>query len=122
MLPRVIILPGNGGCGDGIRESNWYGWMEDELSESQLFREVVLRNMPDPYEAKESIWIPFNDDILKVDENTIVIGHSSGVLKQKHFLKVDGKAMASFNPYTIWAQGLNRQTPTERWIEKAQMT
>lgn len=34
--------------------------------------------MPDPYEAKEHIWMPFIEDVLGVDENTIVIGHSSG--------------------------------------------
>ena len=36
--------------------------------------------MPDPFEAKESEWIPFILDHLKVDESTIVIGHSSGAV------------------------------------------
>ena len=79
-LPRVIILPGNGCPEDSIRECNWYGWMEDELKNSNQFSEVILHDMPDPMEAKETIWIPFIKEKLKVDENTIVIGHSSGAV------------------------------------------
>ena len=52
--------------------------MEEELSRSGLFSEVVLEDMPDPIEAKEDIWIPFITDSLGADEKTIVIGHSSG--------------------------------------------
>ena len=34
--------------------------------------------MPDPNVARESIWLPFIRDVLKADERTIVVGHSSG--------------------------------------------
>mmetsp|Transcript_13874 Transcript_13874/g.22127 ORF Transcript_13874/g.22127 Transcript_13874/m.22127 type:complete len:146 (+) Transcript_13874:469-906(+) len=34
--------------------------------------------MPDPNKARESIWIPFIQDKLKADSNTILVGHSSG--------------------------------------------
>jgi hypothetical protein len=57
---------------------NWYGWLYDELVQSELFAEVILENMPDPIEAKEVIWLPFIQNILNADDNTIVIGHSSG--------------------------------------------
>lgn len=85
MLPRVVILPGNG-CGE-VKDANWYGWMETELSKSGMFSEVVLENMPDPVEAKESIWIPFIKDELQVDSNTIVIGHSSGAVAAMRLLE-----------------------------------
>jgi hypothetical protein len=56
--PRVVILPGNG-CTD-VYESNWYGWLAERLqSMPSFFSEVVLRDMPDPIDAKESIWLPF---------------------------------------------------------------
>ena len=75
---KCIILPGNGCPTGSIRTSNWYGWAEDAIRETQLFDEVILRDMPDPIGAQESIWIPFIKDELKADENTVVIGHSSG--------------------------------------------
>ena len=34
--------------------------------------------MPDPYVARASEWIPFIHNSLKVDEETVVVGHSSG--------------------------------------------
>lgn len=33
---------------------------------------------PDPYKARQSIWHDFMRTTLKTDENSIVIGHSSG--------------------------------------------
>jgi predicted alpha/beta hydrolase family esterase len=75
--PKIVIVPGNG-CGN-VRDSNWYGYAEDKLSQrSDLFEAVVLRNMPDPVKARESIWIPFLLNECQCDENTIIIGHSSG--------------------------------------------
>ena len=74
---KVIIVSGNG-CTRPIRTCNWYGWMQDQLTESNLFSDVILQNMPDPVEAKESIWIPHIINNLGADANTIIIGHSSG--------------------------------------------
>ena len=83
---RVIIIPGNG-CTD-VRSSNWYGWMEQELLKSDIFCEVILEAMPDPYEAKRSIWLPFVRSFMKDDsENTIVIGHSSGAVAAMRLLE-----------------------------------
>ena len=71
---RFIVLPGNG-C-TNIMRSNWYGWFAQELMKRNI--EVVIKDMPDPLVARENIWIPFIHDTLKVDESTVVIGHSSG--------------------------------------------
>lgn len=84
-LPRVIIIPGNG-CSP-VEDCNWYSFMQHQLLESGLFSEVVLKDMPDPCEAKESIWIPFIKSELKVDESTIVIGHSSGAVAAMRLLE-----------------------------------
>mmetsp|Transcript_31773 Transcript_31773/g.68366 ORF Transcript_31773/g.68366 Transcript_31773/m.68366 type:complete len:195 (+) Transcript_31773:45-629(+) len=72
---RCIIVPGNG-C-TNARESNWYGRAQEELKKSGLFKEVILENMPDPHVASESVWLPFLRK-LGADENTVLIGHSSG--------------------------------------------
>jgi len=34
--------------------------------------------MPDPLHARRSVWIPFIRDILVADEESILVGHSSG--------------------------------------------
>ncbi|XP_029594879.1 putative hydrolase RBBP9 [Salmo trutta] len=34
--------------------------------------------MPDPVTAREQIWLPFIQEKLKCDEETVIIGHSSG--------------------------------------------
>lgn len=82
---RVVILPGNG-CTD-VYNSNWYGWMQMKLEETKMFSEVILENMPDPYEAKSEIWLPFIKDVLKADMNTIIIGHSSGAVACMRYLE-----------------------------------
>jgi uncharacterized protein len=75
----VVIVPGNG-CGN-IRDANWYGWLYETLSarsEELGLSEVVCDNMPDPFQARASHWLPFMEEILKIDEHTIAVGHSSG--------------------------------------------
>ena len=52
--------------------------MESKLIESKLFDKIILENMPDPVQAKESIWIPHILNTFQADKNTIIIGHSSG--------------------------------------------
>ena len=44
-----------------------------------------LRNMPDPITARRSIWLPFMKDELGVDEDTVIIGHSSGACAAVRF-------------------------------------
>jgi predicted alpha/beta hydrolase family esterase len=74
---RIVIVPGMG-CVP-VRECNWYAWLQDTLEQEFADRfTVILRDMPDPHGARESQWVPFIRNTLKVDEKTILIGHSSG--------------------------------------------
>ena len=52
--------------------------MQDKLLESKLFSDVILEVMPDPIEAKESVWVPHVLNAFRADDATIIIGHSSG--------------------------------------------
>ncbi|KPP71218.1 putative hydrolase rbbp9 [Scleropages formosus] len=72
---KVVIVPGNG-AGD-VEHCNWYGWTKKQID---LIAGVtcLLRNMPDPVTARESIWLPFMEQGLHCDDSTVVIGHSSG--------------------------------------------
>lgn len=53
-----------------------YPWLAYQLEEHGI--PTILTNFPDPVNARESIWKSFVCDVLQADENTILIGHSSG--------------------------------------------
>jgi predicted alpha/beta hydrolase family esterase len=77
MYIKIVIVPGNGCI--NVRDSNWYGYAESLIAGAGgIVGEVILRNMPDPAHARSQFWIPFLLNECGVDENTIIIGHSSG--------------------------------------------
>ncbi|GFN87963.1 retinoblastoma binding protein 9 [Plakobranchus ocellatus] len=71
---KFVIVPGNGGC--DVTCANWYGWLAGKLADAGLV--CVAKNMPDPVMARETYWLPFMEKELDCDENTVIIGHSSG--------------------------------------------
>lgn len=54
----------------------WMPWVKAELEKLGL--DVIGETFPDSIIAREKYWIPFLKDYLGADENTIIIGHSSG--------------------------------------------
>lgn len=68
-------MHGNGG---GTGKDAWYPWLKAELEKLGTVCETP--DLPDPVEAKASIWLPYIQDVLKADENTILVGHSSGAI------------------------------------------
>jgi predicted alpha/beta hydrolase family esterase len=84
MATSVIIVPGNG-C-TPVRACNWYGWLHKKLQEAG--HKAVLRDMPDPYEAKEKIWLPFMRE-MGADENAVIVGHSSGAEAAMRLIETD---------------------------------
>ncbi len=76
---KVILIHGNGG---GSSKSHWFPYMENELKKLGLI--VVVRDFPDPIFAREKYWIPFLEK-LKTNENSILIGHSSGAVAAMRF-------------------------------------
>ena len=72
---KCIFIHGNGG---GSVSDHWFPWLKDELEKLNL--SVISRNFPDPKLARQSIWLPFMENELKVDNSTIIIGHSTGAL------------------------------------------
>lgn len=73
-LPKVILIHGNGGSSAG---DIWLPWLERELTRIGLG--VINRTFPDNVKARATYWLPFLDE-LGADENTILIGHSSGAV------------------------------------------
>ncbi|KAK1798472.1 hypothetical protein P4O66_006770, partial [Electrophorus voltai] len=72
---KVVIVPGNG-AGD-VKHCNWYGWVNERINKIPDVS-CQLQNMPDPVTARESIWLPFMEKELGCDEQTVIVGHSSG--------------------------------------------
>jgi uncharacterized protein len=75
MNTKVILIPGNGGSSPN---DNWFPTVKKELEAVGL--PVIAEEFPDNILARESYWIPFLVNDLKADENTILIGHSSGAI------------------------------------------
>jgi len=84
-INRIVILPGNG-C-TPIAKSNWYYWLYKELCKQFPSIKVMCEDMPDPFIASENIWIPFTIKQLGCDENTLLIGHSSGAAAAMRLLE-----------------------------------
>lgn len=73
---RIVLIPGMG-C-TPVASSNWYSWFANEMNKRDYVEECILRDFPDPHQCKESIWIPFLQNEVGLDESTVVVGHSSG--------------------------------------------
>jgi predicted alpha/beta hydrolase family esterase len=71
---QAILIHGNGGSTAG---DHWLPYLERELS--RLGIAVINRTFPDNVKARAEIWLPFIEE-LGADENTILIGHSSGAV------------------------------------------
>jgi predicted alpha/beta hydrolase family esterase len=82
--PKVILIHGNGG---GTGSDNWFPYVKRSL-ESEGFT-VIAKTMPDNVLARESIWLPFLKNELGADENTILVGHSSGAVAAMRFAETN---------------------------------
>ncbi len=71
---KAILIPGNGGA---TPRSGWLPYLERELP--NLGIEVINKQFPDALIARRKYWLPFIES-LGADEETILIGHSSGAL------------------------------------------
>jgi len=71
---KAIFIHGNGG---GTAEGGWLPAVQRELERAGL--EVTNRTFPDNVKARAKYWLPFITE-LGADENTVLIGHSSGAV------------------------------------------
>ncbi len=72
---KVILIHGNGGSWP---KENWLPPVAKKLREIKNLQ-VIFRRFPDPSLARAKYWIPFIKK-LGADENTILVGHSSGAV------------------------------------------
>mmetsp|Transcript_19028 Transcript_19028/g.18288 ORF Transcript_19028/g.18288 Transcript_19028/m.18288 type:complete len:190 (-) Transcript_19028:12-581(-) len=84
---RVVIIPGMG-C-TPVQSSVWYSWFAKQMESRPAVTECVIRNFPDPYVCKESVWVPFLTNEIGLDQDTIVVGHSTGAACAMRLLESD---------------------------------
>lgn len=72
---KVILIHGNGG---GWPKENWLPPVANKLKKIPGLK-VIFRQFPDPVLARAKYWLPFLRK-LGADENTILVGHSSGAI------------------------------------------
>lgn len=78
-MVKVILIPGNGGA---TPQDNWFPYVERQLSNLGL--QVINEQFPDPMLARAEFWLPFIEN-LGADQNSILIGHSSGAIAAMRF-------------------------------------
>lgn len=71
---KIILIYGNG---NSTVNDHWLQYVKTEFEKHGL--EVILKDFPDLPLAREEYWIPFLES-LGADENTILIGHSTGAI------------------------------------------
>lgn len=80
-ISKIIFIPGNGG-GDINAPDGWFPYLKREFEKIGL--NVISQNFPDPIRARKKYWMPFLEK-LGADEDTILIGHSSGAVAAMRF-------------------------------------
>lgn len=74
-MRRAILIHGNGNC---TPNDNWFPYLKKELDKLKI--RVDAPQFPDTELARSCYWLPFLENDLKADENTFLVGHSSGAI------------------------------------------
>lgn len=72
---RVVLIHGN--CGASI-DGIWFPYLKRELEDRGY--DVVAKTFPDPIKGRMRYWLPFLTEVIRPDERTAIIGHSSGAV------------------------------------------
>jgi predicted alpha/beta hydrolase family esterase len=99
-LMKFILIPGNNNVDP--RKDAWFPFLASALIERG--HEVVVERFPDSFLARERYWIPFIKD-LGTDENTILIGHSSGAIAAMRYAernRIYGSVLVSGYYSHLW--------------------
>ncbi|MFI5265597.1 MAG: RBBP9/YdeN family alpha/beta hydrolase [Candidatus Levyibacteriota bacterium] len=92
MNTKVILIHGSMG---NTQENFWLPYVANELRKLGLT--VIAKTFPDNKLARAKYWLPYID-ALGADENTILIGHSSGAIAAMRYAenhKILGSVLVS---------------------------
>jgi predicted alpha/beta hydrolase family esterase len=107
MKPRFIFVHGNQSTHWSYA---WAPWLKTELEGSGF--ETFFETMPDSILARAEYWLPFLKDHVKVGENDVIIGWSSGAVAAMRYAennKILGSILVS-PCYTDLDDELERQS------------
>lgn len=107
MKPRMVFVHGNQTTHWSLA---WAGWLKIELE--KLGFETFFETMPDSILARAEYWLPFLKDHVKVGEQDVVIGYSSGATAAMRYAE-DNKILGSIlvSPcYTDTGDELEKQS------------
>lgn len=79
-MAKVIIIHGNGG---GTGNDFWIPETKKQLEEAGI--DVWAGTMPDNVLSRSKFWLPYIKDDLKADEQTVIIGFSSGAIAAQRY-------------------------------------
>ena len=85
MKTKIIFIPGWHDCGKDMLSSKhqmWFAWLKESLKEADV--DVIVADYPDSYLCRSKYWLPYIKS-LGADENTILIGHSTGAIAAMRF-------------------------------------
>jgi predicted alpha/beta hydrolase family esterase len=92
-MQRVIFIHGNGSA-DGNEE--WFPYCKRELEKFGV--EVLTPTFPDRPVCRMDKWLPYLEQTLHADENTILVGHSTGTVAAMRYAethKLGGTVLVS---------------------------
>lgn len=72
---RFVLLHGNGGA---TGSDHWFPEVASGLRAAGHHADCP--DLPDPVLARAEFWLPFLRDVLRVDAETVLVGHSSGAV------------------------------------------
>ncbi len=93
MKPRFVYIHGNG---TDHWSFAWAAWLKEQL-ESKGY-ETFFETMPDSIIARSEYWLPFLKDHVKVGENDVIVGWSSGAVAAMRYAednKIHGSILIS---------------------------
>lgn len=74
-MKRIVLLHGNG---NSTGTGNWLPYVKAGLVDLGI--ECVSPDLPDAKLARSKYWFPYFRDVLKLGDDDIIVGHSSGAL------------------------------------------
>ena len=75
MKPRIVYVHGNQATHWSFA---WAPWLKSELEKKGY--PTFFETMPDSIIARSEYWLPFLEEYVKVGENDILVGWSSGAV------------------------------------------